>query len=401
VAATLVGPVRPAGAAADPAATEHQFLVLLNKQRASAGLPPLVLDAALTGVARRWSAQLAGGSLAHNPALRQAVETSVTRAWARIGENVGVGADVGSLHRSFWSSPTHRDNVLGRYNRVGIGVAWGSDGLIRVTFDFVEGPPVAGATGLTACGSAGYVLDAFGAVHAAGGAAGLQGTSYWPGWDVARDLGLPQGGDQAQVLDAFGGLHPVRGAPRLPTAGYWPGWDVARAVTVQPGGGGAFVLDAFGGVHPAGSAPRVGANGYWPGRDVARDIQLLPGRGDAGYVLDAQGGMKRFGDGIPAPRISWRDGAGTARSFTFLPGGRGGYVTDAWGDHHPFAVGSAPMPPPLRSPVPLAAGALGALTTGSGPVTVTAGGAEIGVQAGCASTARWGVQDIVRAVAAR
>ena len=401
VAGALLAPVRPAAAAADPAARERQFLVLLNKQRASAGLPALVLDPALSGIARRWSLQLSARPVAHNPALRQAVEASVTRTWSRLGENVGIGVDVARLHRAFWASPEHRRNVLGGYNRVGIGVVNGADGLVRVTFDFVAGPRLGGATGMGDCRSAGYVLDAFGAVHAVGGAAHLGTSSYWPGWDVARDLGLPRGGDRGQVLDAFGGLHPVGGAAPLRQTGYWPGWDVARAVVVQPGGGGAYVLDAFGGLHPAGAAVPVAANGYWPGRDAARDLQLLPGRADAGYVLDSHGGLKRFGSGIAAPRLSWRGRAGSARSFLFLPGGRGGYVTDARGSLHPFAVGRAPMPPDLPTPIPLASRAAGALQAGSGPVIVTAGGAEIGLRADCASPAPWGVQDLVRAVAAR
>jgi Cysteine-rich secretory protein family len=399
-ASAVLVPVRPA-AAADTAAQERQFLVLLNKQRASAGLGPLVLDPALSAVARGWSLRLAAQPLAHNPALRQSVESSVTRTWSRLGENVGVGADVVGLHRRFWESEPHRRNVLGGYNRVGIGVVTGGDGLIRVTVDFVAGPPLAGATGIDDCRSAGYVLDAFGAVHAAGGAGRLRTSAYWAGWDVARDLGLPAGGERGQVLDAFGGLHPVGGASALRQSGYWPGWDVARAVAVQPGGRGAYVLDAFGGLHPAGAAPRVGANGYWAGRDVARDLQLLPGRADAGYVLDSQGGLKRFGTGIGTPRLSWRGGPGAARSFSFLPSGRGGYVTDLRGDLHPFAVGGASMPADLTSPIPLASEALGALSAGPGAVMVTAGGAEIGVRDGCASPAPWGVRNLVRAVATR
>jgi hypothetical protein len=131
------------------------------------------------------------------------------------------------------------------------------------------------------------------------------------------------------------------------------------------------------------------------------DLQLVPSRADAGYVLDDQGGLHRFGRGLDAPRISWRDGAGTARSFFFLPGGENGYVVDARGDLHPFAVGRANMPQALLSPIPLVAEARGALGTGSGLVTVTGGGAQIGVQDGCASPAPWGTRSLVRAVVGR
>ena len=399
-AAALAGPARPADAAVDPAAAERQFLVLLNQQRSSAGLTPLVLDPGLSAVARGWSLQLVRQPLAHNPALRQAVST-VTGTWSRIGENVAVGGDPAGLHRALWVSPPHRANILGAYNRVGIGVVRGGDGLLRVTFDFVAGPGLAGSTGLADCRAPGYVLDAYGGVHAVGGAARLRAATYWPGWDVARDLSLPRGGSRGQVLDAFGGLHPVGGGARLRQSGYWPGWDVARAVAVQPGAGGAYVLDAFGGLHVAGGARPVRSNGFWPGRDVARDLQLAPGRADAGYVLDDQGGLHRFGRGLDGARISWRDGGGSARSFFFLPGGEGGYIVDARGDLHPFAVGRAHMPQALLSPVPLAGEARGALSASSGPVTITGGGSEIGVRSACGSPGPWGLRPLVRAVAAR
>ena len=400
-AGSLVGPGRPAGAATAQHEAERQLLVLLNKQRASAGLPALVLDPALRAVARGWSQRMATGALAHNPGLRGAIEAYVTGAWSRLGENVGVGGDVGALQRAFWASPEHRVNVLGDYNRVGIGVVAGADRQLRVTVDFVRGPALPGTTGLGACRSAGYVLDAFGGVHATGGATPLQASGYWPGADVARDLALPRGSDRGQVLDAFGGLHPVGAAPRLRPSGYWLGADVARAVAVQAGGRGAYVLDAYGGLHAAGSARPVRPRSYWPGRDVARDLQLVPDRADAGYVLDDHGGLHRFGSRLAAARTSWHDRAGTARSFSFLPNGDGGYVTDAWGDLHPFAVGRHRMPPALPTQVPLASLAMGALDPGPGAVTVTAGGAEIGVRAGCASPAPWGLQGLVRAVATR
>jgi hypothetical protein len=175
---------------------------------------------------------------------------------------------------------------------------------------------------------------------------------------------------------------------------------VARAVAVQPGGRGAYVLDAYGGVHAAGGADPVAARGYWPGWDVARDIGLVPGFWSGGYVLDAQGGLHRFGDRVPAPRTTWSDPSGRARSLTFLPGGTGGYVTDDAGNLHPFAVGRAPMPRPLAAPIPLPTAAVGTLVAGSGPVSVTAGGAEIGVEAACATAARWGRGAVLRAVVA-
>ncbi|MBA2626372.1 MAG: CAP domain-containing protein, partial [Acidimicrobiia bacterium] len=167
----------PAAAAAS-AGVESDLLVLLNKQRASAGLQPLVLDGSLSSVARSWSVRMAADGLAHNPSLRAAIEGSVTRNWSRLGENVGVGGSAPSLHRAFWDSPGHRANIVGGYNRVGIGaVATGST--LWVTFDFVQGPAVAGPTGLVACRAGGYLLEADGTVQPVGGAAPLPGGGRW------------------------------------------------------------------------------------------------------------------------------------------------------------------------------------------------------------------------------
>jgi uncharacterized protein YkwD len=43
--------------------------------------------------------------------------------WVLLGENVGVGGTVGSLHRAFMHSPAHRANVLRpTFNHSGVGV---------------------------------------------------------------------------------------------------------------------------------------------------------------------------------------------------------------------------------------------------------------------------------------
>ena len=66
--------------------------------------------------------------------------------WQLIGENIGTGFAVQSLHDSFMASGGHRANILGNYNRVGIGVVTQGE-RIWVTFDFVNGPAIGGPTG--------------------------------------------------------------------------------------------------------------------------------------------------------------------------------------------------------------------------------------------------------------
>jgi uncharacterized protein YkwD len=94
---------------------------LINATRGLHRLVGLRLNDRLNTVARRHSARMAGSdNLHHNPSLAKQL---ANMSWRVIGENVGVGATVQTLHKAFMNSPSHRSNVLGRrYRLVGIGV---------------------------------------------------------------------------------------------------------------------------------------------------------------------------------------------------------------------------------------------------------------------------------------
>lgn len=110
------------------AAEENAFAARIDADRAAHGLGDLTVNLQLTRVARGWAQQMAADStLRHNPRLDQQVRGT----WARLGENVGHSTQSGAtaralvenLHTSFMRSPTHRANILGDFNQVGIGVA--------------------------------------------------------------------------------------------------------------------------------------------------------------------------------------------------------------------------------------------------------------------------------------
>lgn len=104
-------------ASADDAAA---FVAAINGSRSSlAGAGALAVRGDLAEVAARHAAAMADrGSIHHNEALGTAVS-----GWEVVGENVGVGPDVETLHQAFLDSPAHRTNVLdGRYTEVGIGI---------------------------------------------------------------------------------------------------------------------------------------------------------------------------------------------------------------------------------------------------------------------------------------
>lgn len=117
-----------AGAAVD-ANAEAQFVQLINSARASAGLPALSSSGELRSVARSHSARMAAANdLHHNPNLSGQVSN-----WLSIGENVGRGPTVDSIHTAFMNSAGHRKNILyQKFTEVGVGVEV-VDGRIWVT----------------------------------------------------------------------------------------------------------------------------------------------------------------------------------------------------------------------------------------------------------------------------
>lgn len=76
---------------------------------------------------------IARSKLYHTP--EAAFRRRVTN-WSMLGENVGVGGSVDSLHRAFMNSAPHRANVMSRsFNRIGVG-ALRRNGRLWVTIIF-------------------------------------------------------------------------------------------------------------------------------------------------------------------------------------------------------------------------------------------------------------------------
>jgi uncharacterized protein YkwD len=114
------------GALADTVSDEDRFVAAINAERTAAGLPGLAVDGQLINVARAQSGRMAAaGTIFHN----QNLAHDVVGNWIMLGENVGMGGTVDALHQAFMNSPHHRENVLGDYDHVGIGIVMGgSDG---------------------------------------------------------------------------------------------------------------------------------------------------------------------------------------------------------------------------------------------------------------------------------
>lgn len=101
----------------------------INRTRTEQGLPALLPSPHAMVKAQAWAEHLAAtGALAHSDLWAGMPDGGVS-----IGENVGMGGDLDSIHGAFLSSPRHRANLLDpRWNWVGTGVATAPNGTIYV-----------------------------------------------------------------------------------------------------------------------------------------------------------------------------------------------------------------------------------------------------------------------------
>lgn len=122
-------------AAASPGA-EAEFVAAINQSRSAAGLAPLSVHGDLVAGARAHTAEMIPtGTIFHSTSGQLA---AVTTGWSVLGENVGKGPNVSVLHRAFMESPSHKANILGDFDRVGVGVALDAESRMYVTVLFMK-----------------------------------------------------------------------------------------------------------------------------------------------------------------------------------------------------------------------------------------------------------------------
>jgi uncharacterized protein YkwD len=118
---------------------EARLYQLTNQARAEAGLPPLAYDPVAVLIARSWAEGMGHrGHLGHNPYIVRAVSTYITPSWQRIGENVGEASSVDEVHAAYMSSPAHRANILGAFDRMGVAAVRAADGRLWTSVVFIE-----------------------------------------------------------------------------------------------------------------------------------------------------------------------------------------------------------------------------------------------------------------------
>ncbi len=136
LASLLLATLIPAGTASaacySPNRPERKFASLINTARTS--VSNLRLDPELSKAAKVHTREMVNRNLLyHTPT--SALTRRVTN-WYELGENVGVGSTVTSLHGAFMNSTAHRQNILySGFRYVGIG-AMKANGRLWVTVIF-------------------------------------------------------------------------------------------------------------------------------------------------------------------------------------------------------------------------------------------------------------------------
>jgi uncharacterized protein YkwD len=146
VAMTLLVAVAPAASAAPvrPAA-ESRMIKRINEARTNAGLSALRENLQMVRLAREWARRMASERrIYHRPNLADVVDGD----YVRLAENVGYtrleGASDGELvrrlHKAFMASTSHRAQIMGRFNQVGVGIYRAPGGQMYVAVNFIKGP---------------------------------------------------------------------------------------------------------------------------------------------------------------------------------------------------------------------------------------------------------------------
>jgi subtilisin family serine protease len=100
---------------------ELDFATRMNDERAALGREGMTLDPELSRVAREHTQEMVGQNT-----LNHTSGTDLARRvtnWEILGENVGVGGSVTTLHAAFMASTAHRENILlPAFTHFGVGV---------------------------------------------------------------------------------------------------------------------------------------------------------------------------------------------------------------------------------------------------------------------------------------
>ena len=134
VTASTLALLSPAAGAVNDPGAEGDFVARTNALRSSKGLPGLSVDGTLVAKARNWAEHMAAvGAISHSN-----LADGAPGNWQRLGENVGRGPSVDSIHAALVASPEHYANLTDPgFQSIGVGVV-NANGTYYVAEVFME-----------------------------------------------------------------------------------------------------------------------------------------------------------------------------------------------------------------------------------------------------------------------
>lgn len=103
-------------------ADQQTAFELVNDSRSDNGRPTLNADMKTSDKAQKWSQHMATTGVLEHTGGAGSLDPSGIDHWCAVAENVGKASSVKTVQDLFMADPPHRKNVLGTYDRVGVGV---------------------------------------------------------------------------------------------------------------------------------------------------------------------------------------------------------------------------------------------------------------------------------------
>jgi uncharacterized protein YkwD len=140
MAAALLPATTASAACYSPNSKEKAFTRKMNNARDNGGRSTLRLDPELSKAAKVHTREMVKKDLLHHTP-SDTLRRRVTN-WSILGENVGVGGTVSSLHKAFMNSAAHKANImLSDFRHVGVGTVQKGDRLwVTVIFEARSDP---------------------------------------------------------------------------------------------------------------------------------------------------------------------------------------------------------------------------------------------------------------------
>jgi uncharacterized protein YkwD len=135
----MPSPPKPAPIPPAPARPTPESLVVaaINSARSAEGLAALIPDHALGRVSSRFAASMASASVLDHGDFADRIASVYPNTAA--GEDIAEGQpDAASVVAAWMGDPPHRANLLGDFNRIGVGMAPDDSGAIYWCVDFVR-----------------------------------------------------------------------------------------------------------------------------------------------------------------------------------------------------------------------------------------------------------------------